>query len=389
MSIRKKRILYVGDVGRSFSAKYVHACGICNLFQQAGYDVEIVCNGYSPAEEIKEMAGIKFIYTKQYIAKTRLKSAENIIEWGYGPKLWKLFAKTAEVYKPDYVVLYGYAIEKRLIAYCKRYSIPLIVERADWFEKEDYSSLVEKILFYPRSTKAIQKWDKNANGIISISPFFQDYYVNMGLHTVQIPPLFKEKIVDCPEKRDNEDLLKLVYAGSLGGKKDSIIPVIKLVSQINHHQRKIQLSLVGLSDVEVSAASDIQDLSGAGINCYGRVSHDEALAVVAKADFSFLLRENKRYAKAGFSTKFAESMLCGVPVICTRVGGADISIEDGRDGLIIEDNSSSQIKMIFDQLLKMSSKDILTMKKNAYLKGEKLFLSQNYVDKIKMFLDRI
>ena len=38
-----------------------------------------------------------------------------------------------------------------------------------------------------------------------------------------------------------------------------------------------------------------------GIICHGKLSHDETLKIVAKSDFSVLLRENKLYAKAGVS----------------------------------------------------------------------------------------
>lgn len=387
--MRKKRILYVGDVGQPFSAKHIHACGICDLFQRAGYEVKTVCNGNLSREETKEISGIEFIYTKQYITKTRLRSVENIIEWGYGSKLWRLFKKTAKDYKPDYVVLYGYVIEDRLIPYCKRHSIPLIVERVDWFEKEDYTSKIEKMIFYPRSTKAVLEWDKNVNGVISISPFFHEMFLKAGVNSVQIPPLFQDSIIPYPEKRTSEDMLNLVYAGSLGGKKDSILPVICLVKQINEDQNRIRLSLVGLSDAEVRAASGITDLQSAGIKCYGRVPHNEAVSIVSEADFSFLLRENRRYAKAGFSTKFAESMICGVPVICTQVGGADTVINDKQDGFLLRDNSLECIKEILCQLLEMNNSDILTMKRNAHKKGEQLFLSQNYIDKIRAFFKAI
>lgn len=385
----RNKILYIGDVGQTFSAKFVHALGICGLFRDAGYDVKILCDGYGAKEESRTFNDLEFSYTKQYISKTRLRSVENVIEWGYGLKLWGLFKKTAKDYKPDYVILYGYAIEKKLLRYCKKYQIPLIVERADWFQRDDYSTNVEKLLFYSRAQKAILKWDKAVDGVISISPFFQKYYTEIGVKTIQIPPLFTEKIVDCPFERKNKGVLKLVYAGSLGGKKDSILPIVQIVYKINHNKKLVELSLVGLAEEEVELASGLSDLQSAGIVCHGRVSHDRALEIVTEADFSFLLRENKRYAKAGFSTKFAESMLCGVPVICTKVGGADVVIENGQDGFLLADNTFETLEKSIKHLLEMKSDEILTMKCNAYKTAEKLFLSRNYLLNIKTFLDEI
>ena len=385
----RKKILYIGDVGQTFSAKFVHALGICGLLRDAGYDVKILCDGHEAKEERRIFNDLEFSYTKQCISRTRLKSVENVIEWGYGFKLWNLFRKTAKDYKPDYVVLYGYVIEKKMLRYCKKHQIPMIVERVDWFQRDDYSTDIEKLLFYSRAQKAILKWDKAVDGVISISPFFQKYYKEMGVNTIQIPPLFTEKIVDCPLDRKNKGVLKLVYAGSLGGKKDSILPVIQVVHKINHNKKLVELSLVGLAEGEVAFASGVSDLQSAGIVCHGRVPHDRALEIVAEADFSFLLRENKRYAKAGFSTKFAESMLCGVPVICTKVGGADTVIESGKDGLLLADNTYETLEKTVEYLLEMKSDEILAMKCNAYRTAEKLFLSSNYLTDIKTFLDEI
>lgn len=99
---------------------------------------------------------------------------------------------------------------------------------------------------------------------------------------------------------------------------------------IMYNEIKIIFDVVGPSPDAIERMLECSNLTQCGINCYGRLSHENTLSIVRKADFSVLMRENKRYAKAGVSTKFVEAMSLAVPSICTAVGGTDAFVTDGR-----------------------------------------------------------
>ena len=65
----------------------------------------------------------------------------------------------------------------------------------------------------------------------------------------------------------------------------------------------------------------------------------DVLKIVKESDFSVLLRQNKRYAKAGVSTKFCEAMKLGVVGLCAQVNGTDLFVKNMTNGILIKDNS--------------------------------------------------
>ena len=112
----------------------------------------------------------------------------------------------------------------------------------------------------------------------------------------------------------------------------------------------------------------------------------ETFEFVKKADFSVLMRENKRYAKAGVSTKFVEAMSLAVPSICTAVGGTDAFVSDGVDGFLIKDNSVYEILGKLELIVNMDSSEILQMKLNALNKAKHVFSEDQYFEVTKLFL---
>lgn len=114
--------------------------------------------------------------------------------------------------------------------------------------------------------------------------------------------------------------------------------------------------------------------------------YENTLSIVKKADFSVLMRENKRYAKAGVSTKFVEAMSLAVPSICTAVGGTDAFVRDGVDGFLIKDNSVYEILGKLELIVNMDSSEILQMKLNALNKAKHVFSEDQYFEVTKLFL---
>lgn len=383
-----KRIIYLGDVGREGTAKFVHSQGIASIFMDIGYKVTFVCEGWERQEIHKHRNNFEYWYTKQYITKSRLRSVENIIEWTFGGKLFRLFKKIVAKEKPEYVVFYGHVFEPKLIKYCRKNDIGLIIERADWFEKDDATHWFEKHIVIPRGDRCIREHDKYADGIIAISGLFYDYYTKLGVPVIQIPPVFDlETITNV--NIETHDKLRLVYAGSLGGNKDKIIPAINAVCQVNREQKKIQFDIVGISEAELDLYMGKKEWNTYGILAHGKLPHEDTLKIIRNADFSFLLRENKRYAKAGFSTKFAESMLHGVPVICTHIGGCDTMVKSYINGVLVENNEEKTIELVLNKLLRYSSEEIYEIKQAALKEATMMFDMHRYSGELLVFLESI
>lgn len=386
----KKEIIYIGDVGKPNTALSIHAQNIARLFGKMGYHTTFICDDYKNMKKISDEFGVfNYSYTSKYILIPKVSAIEWIIDELTGWKYRKLLKKQIKINKPEIVLMYGYAGESWIMRYCHKNKIPFIVERVDWFEKSDRTGFIEKELIQRQVDKAILKKDKYVDGVISISKFFEDYYHDIKVPTIFIPPIFEFKSDNIFKECEKDNRLRLVYAGSVGGNKDYILPVLYAVKKINCKKPQIHLDIIGPTLDQINNITGESSWIEYGVEIHGRLPNHDAQTIIKKADFSFLLRSSKRYAKAGFSTKFAESMCLGVPVICTKVGGADSVITHMWDGICLDNNDVETIEDTLLLLLKKSSNEIIQMKNNAYTTASKLFNIDSYIEKMDKFLNKL
>lgn len=387
---KTKEIMYVGDVGKPNTALSIHAQNIARLFGKMGYHTTFICDAYKGMNKISDETELfNYCYTSKFITIPKISAVEWLIDELTGWKYRKILKEKIRSKKPEFVLMYGYAGESWMVKYCHKKKIPFIVERVDWFEKSDRTGFIERELFQRQVDKTILKIDKHVDGVISISKFFEEYYYKMNVPTIFVPPIFEFGNNDILKNYERSSMLHLVYAGSIGGNKDYIFPVLQAVKRINSKKIHIHMDLIGLTLGQVENLTGEACWKKYGVDILGRVPNSMAKRIIQKADFSFLLRENKQYAKAGFSTKFAESMCLGVPVICTKVGGADSVITHMYDGICLENNDISTIEKTLIFLMNKSSEEIMEMKSNAYITASRLFNIESYVDGMNEFLNKI
>ena len=387
---KTKEIMYVGDVGKPNTALSIHAQNMARLFGKMGYHTTFICDAYKGMNKISDETELfNYCYTSKFITIPKISAIEWLIDELTGWKYRKILKEKIRSKKPEFVLMYGYAGESWMVKYCHKKKIPFIVERVDWFEKSDRTGFIERELFQRQVDKTILKIDKHVDGVISISKFFEEYYYKMNVPTIFVPPIFEFGNNDILKNYERSSMLHLVYAGSIGGNKDYIFPVLQAMKRINSKKIHVHMDLIGLTLGQVENLTGEACWQKYGVDILGRVPNSMAKRIIQRADFSFLLRENKQYAKAGFSTKFAESMCLGVPVICTKVGGADSVITHMYDGICLENNDISTIEKTLIFLMNKSSEEIMEMKSNAYITASRLFNIESYIEGMDGFLNKI
>lgn len=387
---KTKEIMYVGDVGKPNTALSIHAQNMARLFGKMGYHTTFICDAYKGMNKISDETELfNYCYTSKFITIPKISAIEWLIDELTGWKYRKILKEKIRSKKPEFVLMYGYAGESWMVKYCHKKKIPFIVERVDWFEKSDRTGFIERELFQRQVDKTILKTDKHVDGVISISKFFEEYYYKMNVPTIFVPPIFEFGNNDILKNYERSSMLHLVYAGSIGGNKDYIFPVLQAMKRINSKKIYIHMDLIGLTLGQVENLTGEACWQKYGVDILGRVPNSMAKRIIQSADFSFLLRENKQYAKAGFSTKFAESMCLGVPVICTKVGGADSVITHMYDGICLENNDILTIEKTLIFLMNKSSEEIMEMKSNAYITASRLFNIESYIEGMDGFLNKI
>lgn len=388
-----KKILYVGQIAIEGSASCTHVRNRARFFNNIGYEVYGLSEcPKNECDKVEDTDFIKYVYMKPLHGKGKVRGAGWIADQFLGIHTYNEIIRALKFISPDIIILYelnSIVVEERIRAYCERHNVRLIIEVTEWMEVENRKEIATRGIVWQ---KDIQKRyiDKRCGNIIAISEFLYEHYRNQGCNVIRLPPL----VYDFADKdqvfRDRDAVklrqVKLVFAGTTDF-KDYLEPMLKAIRKINNNEIKIIFDVVGPSPDAIESMLECSSPTQYGINCYGRLSHENTLSIVRKADFSVLMRENKRYAKAGVSTKFVEAMSLAVPSICTAVGGTDAFVTDGVDGVLIKDNSVHEVLDKLMQIVNMDSSKILQMKLNALNTAKQVFSEGQYYNVAKCFLE--
>lgn len=388
-----KKILYVGQIAIEGSASCTHVRNRARFFNNIGYEVYGLSEcPKNECDKVEDTDFLKYVYMKSFHGKGKVRGAGWIADQFLGIHTYNEIIRALKFISPDIIILYelnSIVVEERIRAYCKKHNIRLIIEVTEWMEVENRKEIATRGIVWQ---KDIQKRyiDKRCGNIIAISEFLYEHYRNQGCNVIKLPPL----VYDFADKdqifRDRDVVklhqVKLVFAGTTDF-KDYLEPMLKAIRKINNNEIKIIFDVVGPSPDAIESMLECSSPTQYGINCYGRLSHENTLSIVRKADFSVLMRENKRYAKAGVSTKFVEAMSLAVPSICTAVGGTDAFVSDGVDGILIKDNSVHEVLDKLVQIVNMDSSKILQMKLNALNTAKQVFSEGQYYNVAKCFLE--
>lgn len=388
-----KKILYIGQIAIEGSASCTHIRNRARFFNNIGYEVYGLSEcPKNECDKVEDTDFLKYVYMKPFHGKGKVRGAGWIADQFLGIHTYNEIIRALKFISPDIIILYelnSIVVEERIRAYCKKHNIRLIIEVTEWMEVENRKEIATRGIVWQ---KDIQKRyiDKRCGNIIAISEFLYEHYRNQGCNVIKLPPL----VYDFADKdqifRDRDVVklhqVKLVFAGTTDF-KDYLEPMLKAIRKINNNEIKIIFDVVGPSPDAIESMLECSSPTQYGINCYGRLSHENTLSIVRKADFSVLMRENKRYAKAGVSTKFVEAMSLAVPSVCTAVGGTDAFVTDGVDGVLIKDNSVHEVLDKLVQIVNMDSSKILQMKLNALNTAKQVFSEGQYYNVAKCFLE--
>lgn len=389
--MNKYNILYVSNSCFPNNASGIRVNNLGGLLKSNNYNVVYYsCNDYNAyiPDEYKNNLVFKhydkyvefeFDNDLHYFNKNNLNKLKNYVDFYFSNFTFENIIDICIRKNINTIILYNprYSLAKKILTYCNKNNIKLIIDNTEWYEldkkKNYFDNYVAKSV-----NRRITQLDRKINKIISISPWMNNWYLTKGIKSICIMPLmrnFKEPIA-----KFNDDTINILYCG-VPGTKDLLIPFVETIIRVNNP--KIRLDIVGVKTDYFS----YNNLNQYNIYCHGRIPHHEVEKYYENADFSCLFRNNQRYAKAGFSTKVAESLSYGVPVLCNKVGGTDDIIETNFNGIKIDSFNSDDIEKMIQEIMNLKKTDIYQMKINAYETAKKLFDMENYKEKVKDFMD--
>lgn len=281
----------------------------------------------------------------------------------------------------------------QLMSFCRKRGLALVVDSTEWYDPRQVQGGRLGPMYWDSALR--MRWLQPKTGrVIVISSFLARYYRDRGCDVVRIPPL-----VDMDQTgrgpaglvlRD-DGVLRLVYAG-FPGKKDLLITAIRGLRELRAAGVPVELHLVGLSraaaDACVGKYSPLLDELGEAVVYHGRVSHSVAMALVAQADFSILVRPDERFAHAGFPSKLAESLSLGVPVITNLTSDIGEYVRDGNEGIVLEGSDPESFAVGVRKALAMPREQWAEMRAHARQRALECFDYRNFVVPLHDFVER-
>ncbi len=376
------KLFYIGEFDFDIrqTGATVRVLNNCKAIKQSNY-LEVTIIGY---------ANIKRMIIDQFNV-INLKKGSTITSkiWHYifrGFEFTKLI-KNIQV-KPDIIIYYG--ISSRILlplkSYCKNNDIKLVVDVVEWYDYSNvpfgkYGPIALDV--HIAMTRIIPKCD----GVISISTFLENYFKNMQVPVIRIPPLADSKSnLLYKENNANFDTnyINLIYAG-YAGKKDFIFNVAKAVINVNKKGIKVHFHIIGMTlDEFTRLSSGMKNVEN--ITCYGRIPNTEVYSYLKQADFTVLIRPVKRFTKAGFPSKFVESMNLGLPVIANITSDLSLYLKDGYNGYIVKDSSVLSFEELIIRINNVYLYNKESLRMNAKNTAVSFFDYRLYSDYINNFL---
>lgn len=121
---------------------------------------------------------------------------------------------------------------------------------------------------------------------------------------------------------------------------DGVLEAIALLGK----DMNLFYTVVGDGDDRPRLEAKARELGlGAKVDFQGSLSKEKLLEVYRQADLFILASKASKKDVEGFGIVYIEASASGVPVLCSREGGATDAVADGRNGLLIESSSPAAI----------------------------------------------
>ncbi|SDF02017.1 glycosyltransferase [Ulvibacter litoralis] len=283
----------------------------------------------------------------------------------------------------------------RLKNYCNSNQIKIISDCTEWYEAPKEGGFLNRKVKKGDIFWRMRNLHFKMDGIISISEYLDRYYSVNNQNSIKVPPL-----VDVTDTKWQNDLVvtnrpvQFIYSGSpfsltsKSSAKDRLDLIIKAMSNLKKEGRSFFLHIVGIElenfiEIYPNFKDEIESLKDS-ISFYGRVSHSESVRLLKSSDFSIFIRDENIVTKAGFPTKFVESITCGIPVLTNKNSNIVDYLTEGENGFLISTESDKSIQDSIDKAISLSPEEIYKMKVNC--KKSQVFDYHNFLDDFKSLL---
>jgi len=265
---------------------------------------------------------------------------------------------------PDVVVVYGggAAFMGAVVRWARRRGAAVAADVVEWY---DGSHL-------PLGRFGPYAWDnhlmmtrtlRRVDGAIVISRFLEEHLRSLGVtRLVRVPPLADVRD-DVAVRTIDDGVVRLAYCGS-PGRKDRLDLVVRAITEVDPQGQRVRLDVAGVDADQLTHMYDLTALP-AGVTAWGRVTHARALQLLAGADFMPLVREDERFARAGFPTKVVEALSLGVTPWVNLTSDLEDHLADGVNAVVVPGSDQASVTESLRRLVALSRPQVNTLRNAA------------------------
>lgn len=368
------------------ASRRVH--GIAQSIVETGRDV-VVCSAGPPQPESDESVG-SASGTFTHVALGEFPAGRSTVargvQWlcmGAATLAW-LTERSARTGSPSHVIVYGGGASylARLRRWARSHDVAVLVDIVEWYDVRNMRGGA----LGPQALNEVigRQLQRRSDGAIVISRLLENYYRTAAFPVVRVPPTLVPDAISLSAGRPAADgAITLIYAGT-PARKDEIGTLVRAVRDVDAEGTRLRLELLGPDAAEVMRLSGIDSLPRS-VTALGRIPQREVAGRVRAADYSVLLREEKRSSNAGFPTKFVESLGVGTPVVANLTGDLGDYLRDGVNGFVVAPLDERGVRLALDKVL-ATSIDERSAQRRAANEIAKTFDYRNYVAEIDRLL---
>ncbi len=252
--------------------------------------------------------------------------------------------------RPNAVIAYNYPAVAmfNIMLYCRKHAMKFYADLTEWYMPGGN--------IYHKAVRAFDvslrmKWlSPKSDGIIAISRYLFEYYKDKT-KTVLVPPL-----VDITEEKWNQPkdiaygTTSFIYAGSPDSVKERLDIIIESFNDIAA-EKPVELHIVGITENEFRKEYKWTGKIDKNVVFHGKVTHRKAVELVSSSDWAIVIRDRNLSVTAGFPTKVAEAISCGVPVLANNFSNIFEYLDDNN-------SIQTEVNEIKESMLKACGKRI-------------------------------
>jgi len=389
--LNKKTIIYIGNFlfpnGNAAASRVLNNA---KILRDLGYYVVFISP--SSNEIFKEKIFVDGFIVYNY------KHPNTIIQSLYTFTSIKYIVKIINnigVKKIHSLILYNYSSFNsfKLLNFSKKNNFLLFFDITEWYRynigKSAGGNFIYVLVKNIDSEIRMRYLSFKSDGVIVISKYLENYY-SKKINTINLPPLVD--LNDSKWYSNNNDIKEKIVLTTIGMpnfNKESIFDFIEILSDLSE-THEFHLNIIGVEEkrlilLDNKIKKHLLNL-GSKLKIHGRVSHKDCIKILSESDFFIFIRKKSIVTKAGFSTKFVESISAGCPVITNDTGDLNLYLRNGYNGYLLDVTNLILFKNQIKKILETKKSEIIKMKANT--KNSKIFHYTNYTDTMNNFLNK-